>query len=119
MEQRTSRVDGAGAVAREQLEGDERRAPARRAFVLQAPPEQLELLPEAELADRAVCNGAFAVVGAARQTLDLVLPAGAKGGQLALGALLGERGRLRRSCRELRQRSASVRSDRRTAPRGG
>jgi hypothetical protein len=61
-------------VPREQLERDERRAATRGALVLEPAPEQLELLAVAELSDRAICDGALAVVDAAGQPLELVFP---------------------------------------------
>ena len=54
------RVDVAGMVARERLQRDQRRAARARALVLEPPPEQLELLPEAELRDRPVADAADA-----------------------------------------------------------
>jgi hypothetical protein len=67
-------VDVAGVVAGEQLEREERRAARRRALVLEAPPQELELLPVAELSDRAVGERALAEVLAPRGAFDLVLP---------------------------------------------
>ena len=96
MEQRAVCVDVAGMVAREQLERQQGRAATRRAVVLQASPQQLELLPVAELPDRPVRERALAEVGAPRRTLDLVLPARPQLGELPLGALLGELVRLDR-----------------------
>jgi hypothetical protein len=84
-------------VARHKLEREERRAAARRALVLEAAPEQLQLLAVAELADRAVGERTLAEVLAPRRALDLVLPLRAERGQLALGAALGELGSLGRS----------------------
>ena len=82
-------------VAREQLERDQRRAAARRAFVLDSSPQELGLLPEAELPDRAVGDGALLVVVRTGRCFELVGPLGSKPGQLALGTLLSERGPLR------------------------
>jgi hypothetical protein len=81
--------------AREQLERDQRRAPASRALVLDPSPKELGLLAEAELADRAVGDGAFPVVVRARRSLELVGPLGAQPGELALGAALCKRVSLR------------------------
>jgi hypothetical protein len=81
-------------VAREQLERDERRSPAGRALVVEAPPEKLGLLAVAKLADRAVGDGALSVVLRARGVLNLVLPARAQPRERTLVAALGERGRL-------------------------
>jgi hypothetical protein len=61
-------------VARERLERHERRAAARRAVVLQPAAEELRLLAEAELRDRAVRLCADAEVGVARRHLELVVP---------------------------------------------
>ena len=90
MQERPVGVHVAGVVAREQLEGEERRAARGRALVLEPPPQQLELLPVSELPDRAVCKGALAEVLTARGALDLVLPLRSGSGELALGALLGQ-----------------------------
>jgi hypothetical protein len=96
VEQRPVGVDRRRAVPREQLERQERRAPRRRALVFQAPAEQLELLAEAELPDRAVGDRPLAKIGASRGALELVVPFGAKRRQLRLGAcrrqLIGFRG---------------------------
>jgi hypothetical protein len=90
MQARTQRVDGARAVPRQPLEGDQRRAPAGRALVVEAAPEELELPPEAELPDRAEGDGPLAVVRAAGSRLDLVLPLPPQVRELPLLALLGE-----------------------------
>src|SRR5687767_14814641 len=90
-------------VAREQLERDQRRTPAGWALVLETPAQQPGLLAVAELADRTVRDRPLAIVGRAGSALDLVLPARAQAGERALVALLGERGRLRSGCRQLRQ----------------
>jgi hypothetical protein len=74
VQRRAHRVDSPGGVAREQLQGDQRGAAAGRAVVVEPAREQLDLLAEAELADRTVGDRALAVVGAARGGLDLVLP---------------------------------------------
>lgn len=81
-------------VAGQQLERDQRRPPAGGAFVLEPPPEQLDLLAIAELADRAVRDGALAVVRRASSILDLVLPLRPQVGQRALLTLFGEGRRL-------------------------
>jgi hypothetical protein len=85
----------AWVVPREELEREERGAAARRALVLEAPPEQLELLAVAELSDRAVRQRAFAKIGAAGCAFDLVLPLRPVRGELSLVAPLGQLGRLR------------------------
>jgi hypothetical protein len=82
-------------VAREQLERDQRRAPARGALVFDAAPEELGLLAKAELADRPVGDRAFPVVARARRALDLVLPFRSKPRELLLASLLGQGGGLR------------------------
>ena len=61
-------------VAGEPFERDQRRAARGRALVLQPAPDELELLPEAELRDRAVGLGADAVVGVPRGVLELLVP---------------------------------------------
>jgi len=50
-------------VSREKLERDQRRASARGALVVQTAPEELRFLAEPELPDRAVGDGALAVIG--------------------------------------------------------
>ena len=91
VEQRPHAVHDARVVAREQLEREQRRAAARRAHVLEAAAEQLDLLPEAELPDRPVGDGALAEVLRPRGRLDLLVPLRAQLGELALLARLGER----------------------------
>jgi hypothetical protein len=61
-------------VTREELEREQRRPTAGGALVFEAPAEELGLLPEAELADRAIGNRPLAVIGRAGCALDLVLP---------------------------------------------
>ena len=90
VQERPHRVDDAGVLAGEQLERDERRAAARRALVLEPPAQQLELLPVAELADRAVRRGALPEVRASRRRLQLVVPLRPELGELPLGAALRE-----------------------------
>jgi hypothetical protein len=82
-------------VAREQLQRDQRRSAASRALVLEPATEQLGLLPEAELPDRAVGDGALPVVVRAGRRFELVGPLRPETGQLGLGALLRERRSLR------------------------
>ena len=94
MQERTHVVDEPWMVARKQLEGDQRRATAGRALVLEPAPQELGLLPEAELPDRAVGDRTLAVVGRADRRLELVLPARTQVGQLTLGALARELVRL-------------------------
>jgi len=84
VEHRPRRVHGTRRVARQELEGDQRRAAAGRALVVQATLEELDLLAKAKLPDRAIRDGPQAVVLAARRALDLVLPVPAEIGDLAL-----------------------------------
>ena len=88
-------VDEPRMVAREQLERDQRRAAARGALVLDPAPQELRLLSEAELANRAVRDRALPVVDRARRALELVLPTRPEVCELTLGALAGELVRLR------------------------
>jgi hypothetical protein len=74
VEQGPDLVDEAGMVAREQLQRDQRRSAAGRALVLESTAEQLGLLPEAELPDRPVRDGALLVVVRAGRGLELVGP---------------------------------------------
>jgi hypothetical protein len=82
-------------LARQELERDERRPAAGGALVLEAAAEQLELLPEPELADGSVGERADAVVGVSRVRLDLVVPLRAELRELALRPALRERVGLR------------------------
>jgi hypothetical protein len=84
-------VDGAGCVSREELERDQRRPTAGRALVVEPARQQLDLLAEAELADRAVGDRALAVIGATDIRLDLVLPLPPEIRDPALVARLRER----------------------------
>jgi hypothetical protein len=84
-------------LARQKLERDQRRPPAGRALVLEAPAKQLGLLPEAELPDRPVRNSAFLVVVRTGRGLEFVGPLCPEPSELTFGALLGERGSLRGS----------------------
>jgi hypothetical protein len=104
VQQRPRGVDCPGAVSRELFERDQRRASAGRALVLDAAPQELELLAVAKLSDRAVGDGADAIVRAAGGRFDLVLPATSQARQLTLLAALGQRRGLCRSFGELRQR---------------
>src|SRR5205085_11064169 len=90
VERRPHRVHDTRVFAREKLKRDERRAAAGRALVLEPAPQQLELLPVTELADRAVGRGTLAEVGAPRRRLQLVVPLGPQLGELALGSALRE-----------------------------
>ena len=81
-------------LPREALEGNQRRPAAGRALVVEPAPQQLDLLAVSELADRAIRDRTLPVVGRPCQALDLVLPLRTELGQLLLGALLRERGRL-------------------------
>jgi hypothetical protein len=115
MEDRAGRVDRRRRVAREQLERDERRPAHGRALVLESAPEQLELLPEPELPDRAIRDRALAVVSAAGRPLELVRPLQPEIGELALRAALGELLGLR-GCFLQRQEPTSPFSDRGAGP---
>src|ERR671936_108727 len=79
-----------GAALLMALAGEQRRPPARRAFVFQAPPEELQLLAKPKLSDRPVGNRALAVVGAAGGSLELLIPVRAKLGEVAFRPLLRE-----------------------------
>ena len=85
--------------------GLSRRAAAGRALVLEPALEQLELLPVAELPDRAVRHRTHAVVGVASSALDLVFPRAPQIRQLALVARVGE---LLRPSRRFRQIEISI-----------
>ena len=108
MEQRPRGVDVARMVAREQLERDQRRAAAGGALVVQPAAQQLQLLAELKLSDRAVRHRALAVVGAPGRRLELLVPLRAQLRELSLGAALGELLRVRRCLLE-RQTDASDR----------
>ena len=94
VQERAQVVDEPGMVTREELERDQRRAAARGALVLEPAPQELRLLPVAELPDRPVRDGALAVVRRTDGSLELVLPLRPQLGKLALRALFCERGRL-------------------------
>jgi hypothetical protein len=94
VKERAVGVDVARVVPREELEREERGAAARRALVLEAAPEQFELLAVAKLPDRAIRQRTFAEIGAAGRTFDLVLPLRAVRCELSLLAPLGQLGRL-------------------------
>jgi len=94
VKERAVGVDVARVVPREELQREEGRAAARRALVLEAAPEQLELLAVAELPDCAIRERAFAEIGAAGRALDLVLPLRPVRCELSLLAPLGQLGRL-------------------------
>ena len=82
-------------LPREELERDQRRSAAGWALILEPAPEELGLLPEAELPDRAVGDGPLPVVTRAGRGLQLVRPLRPEPRKLTLGTLLGERGSLR------------------------
>jgi hypothetical protein len=81
-------------VAREQLEREQRRPTAGGALVFEPPAEELRLLPETELPDRAVRDGPLAVIGRPRCALDLVLPLRPEPGEFLLATPLGQGVRL-------------------------
>ena len=89
---RTDGVHRSGTVPREELERDQRRSAAGGTLVAEPAAEQLDLLPEAELADCAVRDRPLAVVGASGSTFDLVFPLPAQVGKLSLLPLRGEVG---------------------------
>jgi energy-coupling factor transport system substrate-specific component len=93
VQERPERVDVARMGAREPLERDQRGAARARALVLQAPAQELELLAEAKLGDRAVGLAADAVVGVPGGRLQLVVPLRAQRRQGPLVA--GRRERVR------------------------
>jgi hypothetical protein len=68
------RVDDAGTVLRQKLHRQECRASGRRALVVEPTPKELELLPEAELADRPIGNRTLPIVAAPGCPLELVGP---------------------------------------------
>ncbi len=116
VEHRAQRVHRAGGVAGEKLERDQSRAAAGRALVVEPATEELDLLAKAKLPDGPVGDRPLAVVGAARGTLDLVLPLPAQIGQLALGTFLGERVRLGSCVGERAQEAEPPLSDRGGGP---
>jgi hypothetical protein len=67
-------VDVTRVVAGEALERDEGGAAGGRALVLEPAAQELELLAEPELCDRAIGLGTNAVVGIASAGLDLLVP---------------------------------------------
>ena len=117
VQERAYVVDEPGMLAREELERDQRRAAARGALVLEPAPQELRLLPVAELPDRPVRDGALAIVRRPDRGLELVLPARPEIRELTLCALPCERIRLRAGCRELRQRTTTAGRARRSDPR--
>jgi hypothetical protein len=117
VQERAHVVDEPGMLAGEELERDQCRAATRGALILEPTPQELRLLPEAELPDGPVSDGALAVVRRTDGSLELVLPARAEFGELTLCALACERIRLRGGCRELRQRTTTEGRARRSDPR--
>src|SRR6476620_3524887 len=104
-------VDITRVVGRERGERDQGRAARRRALVLEPTADELELLPEAELADRPERLAADAVVDAPRRRLELVVPLCAEGRELLLVArLAGERVGVRGCLRELHQTAENDRA---------
>ena len=86
VQERAIGVDRGRPLPREQLEREQGGAAGRRALVFEPAAQELELLPEAELADRAVRDGPLAEVGAARRALELVVPLGSECRELLLRA---------------------------------
>src|SRR5207244_157123 len=70
VQQRAHAVHRARMVAREQLEGEHRRAAARRARIVETAAEQLLLCTPAELADGAECDCALPEVRAASRLFE-------------------------------------------------
>src|SRR4051812_3153644 len=91
VQQRPDRVDRAWVLAREQLEREQRRAAAGRTAVLEATPQELLFLPEAELADGAVGRRSLAIVVGPCGGLELVGPGRAELRKIAFVPALGER----------------------------
>jgi hypothetical protein len=100
---------------REELERDQGGTAAGGAVVVEPAGEELDLLPEAELSDRAVGDRALAVVAAARRALDLVLPFAPQVRELSLLALPREGVGLR-GCLLESQLARSPSSDRGAGP---
>lgn len=94
VQERAQVVDEPGMVTRKELERDQRGAAARGALILEPAPQELRLLPVAELPDGPVRDCALAVVRRTDGGLELVLPLRPQLGELALRALFCERGRL-------------------------
>jgi hypothetical protein len=88
VQQRPHGVDLAWSVTGEQLERKQGRAADRRALVFEPSSQEIRLLAEAELADRAVRGRPLPVVGRARRDLQLVSPFAAEVGELPLVAAL-------------------------------
>jgi hypothetical protein len=86
VQKRAVGVDRGRSLAREQLQREQGRSAGRRALVFEPAAQELELLAEAELADRAIGDGALAEVGAARRALELVVPLGSERRELLLRA---------------------------------
>src|SRR5207237_1384229 len=82
VQERPDRVHGAGAVPRKQLQRKERRPAGCRALVFEAATQELELLAEPELPDRAIGDGSLTVVRAASRGLELVVPLSSKLGDI-------------------------------------
>src|SRR5262245_39759044 len=101
VQQWSKRIHVAGMGPRQAFECNESRSARGRAVVLQAATQQLELLTEPELRDRAICLRTDAVVGVASACLDLLVPLRAEGREspfvaclcegVRLGSRLGER----------------------------
>ena len=100
VQHRAHAVHIARMVAGEAFERDQRRPPRGRALVLEPAPDQLELLAEPELRDRAVGVRADAVVGAPRRMLQLLVPLLPQRREPTLVSLLRELVGLRRGLLE-------------------
>jgi len=77
-------------VAREQLKREQRRPTAGGALVFEPTAEELGLLPEAKLPDRAIRDRPLTVVSRPCCALDLVLPLRPEPGELLLATPLGQ-----------------------------
>src|SRR5581483_4674117 len=88
VQERPDAVDDARVIARKPLDREQGGAAAGGALVLEPATEQLGLLPEPELSDRAERDRAVAVVVRARCVLELLVPLLAEHRQRALVACL-------------------------------
>jgi hypothetical protein len=86
VEQRAVGVDRRRPVAREELQGEQRRTAGGRTFVLETAAQQLQLLAKPELPDRTVGDRALTEIRTACRPFQLVFPLGSQRRELALGA---------------------------------
>src|SRR5207249_3352211 len=80
----TVRIDQARMLTGEQLEGEERRAAAGRTLIVEPAPQELGLLVEAKLPDRAIGDSALAVIAAPRRAFEVVRNLAAEVGERPL-----------------------------------